>query len=220
MSRNRDRNALSTAFHARPISPTITTLVADDGSARIDVVRRLASSSAGQRDVADAVHALCAVHGGYPGLIDLAAGHATDEPGLGWFGAASEAFALERGILATLTAAVGPLPSTPGQAQAEAAMAGQRHALDMLARSDRTGCAAGAAIALVLDWRAIRPILEATARRCGVEIAPTILPKLYVPAADGPAVERARLFGAQQLLAQHRGLWDLLDARASARGAS
>ncbi len=30
-------------------------------------------------------------------------------------------------------------------------------------------------------------------------------------------LERAMLFGAQQLFAQHRGLWDLLEARASAR---
>jgi hypothetical protein len=35
--------------------------------------------------------------------------------------------------------------------------------------------------------------------------------------AGTPATERAITFGAQQLLAQHRGLWSLLDARASAR---
>ena len=32
-----------------------------------------------------------------------------------------------------------------------------------------------------------------------------------------PSAERAMAFGARQLLAQHRGLWDLLEARASAR---
>ena len=31
------------------------------------------------------------------------------------------------------------------------------------------------------------------------------------------SVERAMLFGAQQMYAQHRGLFDLLEARASAR---
>jgi hypothetical protein len=30
-------------------------------------------------------------------------------------------------------------------------------------------------------------------------------------------MERAMLFGAQQVFAQHRGLWDLLEARTSAR---
>jgi hypothetical protein len=33
-----------------------------------------------------------------------------------------------------------------------------------------------------------------------------------------PAMERAISFGAQQILAQHRGLWDLLEARQLARG--
>jgi len=32
-------------------------------------------------------------------------------------------------------------------------------------------------------------------------------------------VERAMLFGAQQIATQHHGLWDLLDARARARAA-
>ena len=33
------------------------------------------------------------------------------------------------------------------------------------------------------------------------------------------SVERAMAFGAQQMLAQHRGLWQLLEARATARHA-
>ena len=36
-------------------------------------------------------------------------------------------------------------------------------------------------------------------------------------AAETPGIERAILFGAQQLLIQHRGLWDLLETRHSAR---
>jgi len=35
--------------------------------------------------------------------------------------------------------------------------------------------------------------------------------------AGPPALERAIMFGVQQLLVQHRGLWDLLEARAEAR---
>ena len=38
--------------------------------------------------------------------------------------------------------------------------------------------------------------------------------------ADTPAAERAMLFGAQQLVAQHSGLWDLLEARAASRAIS
>ncbi len=35
---------------------------------------------------------------------------------------------------------------------------------------------------------------------------------------DGPASERALAFGGEQLLLQNRGLFDLLEARATARG--
>ena len=35
--------------------------------------------------------------------------------------------------------------------------------------------------------------------------------------SDSSALQRAMGFGAQQVFAQHRGLWDLLEARASAR---
>ncbi len=46
------------------------------------------------------------------------------------------------------------------------------------------------------------------ARQIGALLAQTPL---------SPGVERAMLFGAEQFLAQHRGLWQLLEARASAR---
>jgi hypothetical protein len=36
-------------------------------------------------------------------------------------------------------------------------------------------------------------------------------------AENSAAADRAMLFGAQQIVAQHRGLWDLLEARAIAR---
>ena len=37
--------------------------------------------------------------------------------------------------------------------------------------------------------------------------------------SDGPASDRALAFGSEQLLLQHRALFDLLEARAEARGA-
>jgi hypothetical protein len=38
-------------------------------------------------------------------------------------------------------------------------------------------------------------------------------------ASDTPASERALAFGGEQLLLQHRALFDLLEARAAARSA-
>ncbi|ABQ68997.1 hypothetical protein HY78_12320 [Rhizorhabdus wittichii DC-6] len=175
------------------------------------------------RDLADAVHLLSSLHGGGAGVIDQARGRTAAGPVRGWLDAATEGFAAERAYLMRVVVAAGPLPSTPGQARCEAAVAGQRHALDMLGRSDRAGCALGAAVALVLDWRAIRTVIDAAAQRFGVALVPPALPsprRTMAAVADAVAeapVDRAMMFGAQQLLIQHRGLWGLLEARAEAR---
>ena len=124
-------------------------------------------------------------------------------------------------LMAQLTAAAGPLPSTPGQAQSAAALSAERHALEMLARSERSGVGLGAAAALVLDWQALRAILTQAAERFGVTLPPSSLPDMEATAAAldaSPAAERAIAFGAQQLFAQHRELLGLLEARSSARG--
>jgi len=202
---------------------TIAILASDDGSATHAMPRLLARPQVPVRDLADAVHALCALHGRHPGVIDYALEHSGHNSAEDWLESAAVGFTDERAYLARLTAAAGPLPSTPGQAESEAAIAAQRHALDMLAQSDRTGCATGAAIGLVLDWAAIRETLDIAARRFGVEPPVSSLPDGFETAslvsalAETPAIERAMAFGAQQILAQHRGLWDLLEARASAR---
>ncbi|MEG3086523.1 DUF6975 family protein [Sphingomonas sp. PB4P5] len=201
----------------------IAALVDADGSAAHALPRRLALRDAPARDLADAVHALCWLHGRQPGVIDHA-GQANAQPlAQDWLTEAAAGFAAERSYLATLTAAAGHQPSTPGQSESEAAVLGQRHALDMLAQSERAGCATGAAIALVLDWSAIRTTLDAAAQRFGLEPPPFALPMnadletVVLSLGHTPAIERAMAFGAQQLLAQHRGLWCLLEARASAR---
>jgi hypothetical protein len=99
----------------------------------------------------------------------------------------------------------------------------QGHAIEMLGRSERAGCALGAAIALALDWRAIRSVLDAAAARLDVPARPASLPDLHETVAlldklsGSRSSERAMLFGAQQLLAQHRGMWDLLATRESVR---
>lgn len=174
------------------------------------------------RNLADAVHFIANLHCRQPGIVDLAREKAAGEDVRAWLDAASQGFAQERAYLMRIVVAAGPLPSTPGQAESEAAVSGQRHALEMLARSDRNGCALGAAMALVLDWRAARAVIDAAAQRFGVALTPPALPSprqamALIDAAGTPALERAILFGAQQLLVQHRGLWDLLEARAEAR---
>lgn len=176
------------------------------------------------RNLADIVHFLCALHGRHPGVVDLAATRTAHVAARNWLITAVDGFAVERGVLTKLTVAAGPLPSTPGQAESESAVGHQRHALDMLARSDRDGCALGAAIALVSDWWAVRTLLDQAAKRWSVEIPLCSLPSLAdcgavaSDVATSPAVERALTFGAQQILNQHRGLFDLLEARQIARG--
>jgi hypothetical protein len=187
---------------------------------------RLLRTRTAARDLADLIHYLCVLHGRYPGLIDHAAERAVDPEARAWLTNATYAFAGERAYLARLAVAAGPVPSTPGGGGTDAAVLGQRHAIETLALSERRGCALGAAMALVLDWAVIRRCLDSAAERFGME-APAY------PAADRDSVvrladsygastpvQRALLFGAQQILVQHHGLWDLLEARQQARQGS
>ncbi|MCY1169812.1 MULTISPECIES: DUF6975 family protein [Sphingomonas] len=204
------------------VAGSIAALAASDGCADHAIVRRLTHAVVAGRDLADAVHTLCAIHGRPTNLFEEASRRPVPDLDNRWLAEATEAFGVERANLARLTAAVGPLPSTPGQAESDAAFAAQRHAFDMLARSDRTGCAVGAAMALVIDWHAFRRILNAAALRAGLNTVPSALPSLSditTLATDAlPApVRRAIAFGAQQSFAQHRGLCDVIEARAIAR---
>ena len=136
---------------------------------------------------------------------------------------AAEGFERERLYLVRLTSAVGPLPSTPGAADTEATLVSQRNALETLSRSERKGCALGAATALVGDWWPIRRLLDRAATRAGIDCPAPSLPDeasivdVIGAASEGPASDRALAFGAEQLLLQHRGLFDLLEARTEAR---
>src|SRR5687768_5501041 len=176
------------------------------------------------RDLADAVHLLCSLHGRHPGLIELASKSSPDRGANAWFARASESFERERLYLVRLTSAVGPIPSTPGAAETEASLQSQRHALEILASSERHGCALGAATALVADWWPIRRVLDRAASRAGLDCPAPSLPDeasliaAVDAASDSDASIRALAFGAEQLLLQHRALFDLLEARASARG--
>ncbi len=176
------------------------------------------------RDFADAVHLLCSIHGRHPSMVELAHAHSPDASAGDWLARATDAFERERLYLVRLTCAVGPIPSTPGPAETEASLAAQRNALETLATSERRACALGAAAALVSDWWAIRRLLDRAATRAGIVPPAFALPdeasvgEVIGSAADTPASARALAFGGEQLLLQHRGLFDLLEARASARG--
>jgi hypothetical protein len=176
------------------------------------------------RNLSDVVHYLCTLHGRYPGVVDHAAGRCAEPAGRAWIVAAAEAFGIERAFLARLAVAAGPVPGTPGSAESEAAVMGQRHAIDMLAQSERNGCALGAALAVVADWPAVRRVLAVAAVRFGVDVPECRLPEpeslrtIAGQVATSLPVERALLFGAEQIAIQHHGLWSLLEARQLARG--
>lgn len=169
------------------------------------------------RNASDAAHSLCMLYGRYPTCVDVAAARTEDQAIAPWLRHAAAGFREERTYLAAVVAAAGPIPSTPRQAQSEAALAGQRHALEALALSDRVGVAIGAAFALVLDWQALRPLLDRLANRSGLT---PVVPDLPGTPPGELLADRARLFGARQLLTQQRQLWSLLEARAAARGGS
>lgn len=183
----------------------------------------LTSGPESARNLADAVHLLCALHGRQPGVVDLAAHRTLDAGARGWLNGGSGAMSAERQFLTRLAVAAGPVPGTPGGAASEAAVIAQRGALATLAQSDRRGCALGAALAFAADWIPVRTLLDTAARRLGLEPPPSRLGReeelsaTADAAADSPSSERALLFGAQQLALQHRGLWDLLEARRQAR---
>jgi hypothetical protein len=220
--------ATNRSVEQSPVSVAAAQLarVAGDGSARHSHLSELldgAGRHAG-RDLSDAVHLLCSLHGHYPGLIEIALQRCPKGPVHEWLGRASDAFERERLYLVRLTAAVGPLPSTPGAAETEASLVGARHALETLGTSEREGCALGAATALVGDWWPIRRLLDRAAARAGTEAPAPSLPDeasvvaIIDHASTNAAAARALAFGGEQLLLQHRALFDLLEARAEARG--
>jgi hypothetical protein len=216
--------SFGTAKSAQP-GPLLLASVAQQGSAAHPWPRAAAAlrGEASARGFADSIHFLCMLHGRYPGVIDHAALRVIDPAARAWVAQATYAFAGERAYLARLAVAAGPVPSTPGAAGSDSAVLGQRHAIDMLAQSERNGCALGAAIAVVLDWAQARLVLDAAAGRFGVEPPPYTAADPHAIAdladrfASAAAAQRALLFGAQQILLQHYGLWDLLQTRHDAR---
>jgi hypothetical protein len=170
--------------------------------------------------LADIAHFLNVSHGRYPGVIDHAASRIVDVGARQWLTEAAAGFASERAFLNALTVAAGPIRRHLDQPQVEAVLTVQHRSFEMLATSDRRGCPAGAAMAFVLDWRATRGLLERSALMLGIDALPSKLPDDAATfaladelAGAGMAVERAMMFGGEQLLAQQKGLWQLIAAR-------
>ena len=219
--------AINRSVGRQPVSVAEVHLarVADEGCARHRHLAALLEGSGpdSARDLTDAVHLLCSLHGRHPGLVELVLHGAADGAAKEWLERAADAFERERLYLVRLTAAVGPLPSTPGAAETESSLLAQRNALEVLTASERNGCALGAACALLGDWWPIRRLLDRAAARVSVDSPPPALPdeasviEVIQNAANAPAAQRALAFGAEQLLLQHRALFDLLEARAEAR---
>jgi hypothetical protein len=220
--------AINRSVDPKPVSVAEAQLarVAGEGCARHPHLNALleATGPHSGRDLADAVHLLCNLHGHYPGLIEIALQRCPKGDVESWLTRASEAFERERLYLVRLTSSVGPLPSTPGAAETAASLVAARHALETLALSERSGCAIGAATALVGDWWPVRRLLDRAASRAGLDCPAPSLPdessviEAIAIAADTPAAGRAVAFGGEQMLLQHRALFDLLEARAEARG--
>jgi len=206
----------------------LAALIEADGTGSHAYVEKLCASAAdhGARplaSLADAAHYLCLLHGRFPGVIDHAATRSTDNAARQWLVQACEAFADERAYITRVSVALGPVPSTFGQNNCNSAVLQQRHALEMLSQSDRRGCAMGAALTLTLDWAGVRNLLDRAAIRAGIEPRKCSLPGREATLAVARAIAvddasaRAVLFGGRQLLHQHRGLWELMQARASVR---
>ncbi|RYD85397.1 MAG: hypothetical protein EOP61_38925, partial [Sphingomonadales bacterium] len=92
---------------------TLGALAASDGSGNHPYLQRLQANVEPLRDLADAAHYMCILHGRHPGVIDHASAHGLSGIERGWLEGASAAFATERAFLVRIVAAAGPLPSTP-----------------------------------------------------------------------------------------------------------
>ncbi len=175
------------------------------------------------RELADLAHFLCLLHGRRPGVLDHAAAHDTHDAARAWMVQATQAFVTERLYITRMTVAAGPVSGASPQDRSEAAAVELRRSFQMLASSERRGCAAGAALAFAIDWPALRDMLDPLALRLGIDPPWCELP----PAAQtlaladrlcgDPASARAFLFGADQMFQLHRGVWRLLAARARLR---
>lgn len=169
--------------------------------------------------LADIAHFMNISHGRHPGVADHAAHKIVDDAARRWLVQAIDGFAAERAYLNRLTVTAGPARRLNGQDKVTALIAAQAKNFEMLSTSDRQGCPAGATIAFVIDWHQTRPLLDAVALHIGLDAPAIKLPPVETCTAlvgqlgKNPAYRRAMAFGADQILALQRGLWQLIVAR-------
>lgn len=175
-------------------------------------------------DIADVCHYLCILHGRYPGVMDSLSDRMVGA-GDPFYSELAERFTAERRLLTDLTVAAGPIGRLTGEDRSMNMVEQSRVAIDLLARSDREGCALGAAAALLTEWKHIRPALEAIARRLGVTTGELNHESLNtqmlerVTSLPEKRQKRAIAFGIKQFFHQHEQFWLLLNNRCAARRA-
>jgi hypothetical protein len=89
--------------------PALLDAVREQGSAShpYNSSPELLSGPAASRNLADAIHFLCALHGRHPGVVELAAMRTFEPAARPWLAETAEAFARERGYLARLAVQAG-----------------------------------------------------------------------------------------------------------------
>ena len=199
--------------------PVVAPLVAFLSDSQLRPVLRASGKAAKAALLADIAHFMHISHGRHPGLVDYAAHKIVDDAARNWMIQAIDGMLGERAFLNRLTVTAGPIRRLTGQDKVNALVEGQAKNFQMLATSDRKGCAAGAAIAFVLDWHQTRPLFDIVAYQMGLEPTTTTLPSVaecaqFAERLDrGASYRRAMAFGADQTLAQQRCLWQLIVAR-------
>ncbi len=199
--------------------PVIAPLVAFLSDDQLRPVLRASGKAAKAALLADIAHFMHISHGRHPGLIDYAANKIVDDAARHWMIQAIDGMLGERAFLNRLTVTAGPIRRLKSHDKVNSLIESQAKNFEMLATSDRKGCAVGVAIAFVMDWLQTRPLLDIVAFQMGLEPPTPTLPTLAdcVKLAQGldrsPSYRRAMAFGADQTLAQQRGLWQLIVAR-------
>ncbi len=174
--------------------------------------------------VADTAHFLVILHGQLPSVLEIA-GAGAQEPAASWLRLGCEAFDADRRWIARLAAMTGGALDLQGLTSAEQIVRDQRDAMLTLAGSNRTGCAIGAAVTLMIDWQTIRVQLPMAAQRLGYDrsaLAGAPWPlgmalESLASVAEDIRARRAIEFGAVQVASLHAQLFDLLEARHAAR---
>jgi len=176
-------------------------------------------------DVADIAHILTIVHGSLPTVFELASAHAPSGHLRELLFAASESFQAWRRFLALLTSKAGPAPSCLNDDVHMVSLVQLKHAIQLLASSERRGCAVGAATAMLADWHLTIPPLLSCASRFGIGHHLPSPPQVNEIIAGIEQTEpttselRAMTFGASQFYHMDDEIFLHLRARRQARHA-